>query len=101
MTENAWLIEKADNVKHAWAAFRGTVGRLVLRVLARVAEDTWIKRESLVTKARAKHREATDRLARYRRAANEAREAHCRWQQRLSQNNVLTVSGGREKTNGQ
>jgi hypothetical protein len=68
------------------AAFRGTVRRLVLRFLARLAYDTYIRSESRLTQARSFHRASTDDLVAAMRSVKETRAIHERFQERLSQN---------------
>ena len=70
-------------MKHGVAALRGTVGRLVLRVLARMAYDSYIRAESRLTQARSFRRASADNLAAARRRVKEARAIHERFQERL------------------
>lgn len=70
----------------AWTVFWGTVQRLVLRFMVRASENAWINAESRLLDAELSHEETIKRLSRCRRLANATREAHCRWQHRLSPN---------------
>jgi hypothetical protein len=75
------------------AAFAGTVRRIVLRILAWWAYDTYVRAETILTRDKAAHRESTERLAKSLRRVKELRGIHERFRDRLEQNVDLNLFG--------
>jgi 1,2-phenylacetyl-CoA epoxidase catalytic subunit len=71
-----------------------TLRRLVLRFLARLAYDTYIRSESRLTQEKSFHRASTDDLVAALRRVKEARAIHERFQERLSQNTERHAPSG-------